>query len=180
MPKHNLIVYKNKWIIERIYEVSDELRSRVTDQTLFEERCINRVGGYLDINSSNVRNRRYIERMIREVASSILGRNKNEAAELFTDLGTKDEESDEEIEYEPIDVLANVESEVIKKETITLLAQDDRRRTSVLEAWALGNTNDSQISRTLARTFGGNFDSQRKFVQRFQKECREQLLSAAI
>ena len=176
--KNNLIVYENGWIIQRIYEVSDRIRDKLTDQTLFEERCIKRITDYLLICETNKRNKRYIERLINEVASAVIERNRNEYAELFSELSTESEE-DKEMEYEPIDVLADVESEVIKRETVTLLAENDCRRLTVLEGWAIGNTNDNQISRALARTYGGNPESHRKFIQRFRLRCREQM-SAAI
>src|SRR5690625_4541972 len=175
--KNNLIVYENRWIIEEIYSVTDRIRNKVTDTTLFEERVINRISEYLHKKEANKKNSRYIIRMINEVARSVVNRNKNEHAQTFSELTTVDCDG-ESIEFEPIDVLANVESDVIAKEMAALLAQDDRRKT-VVEAWTDGNTNTKSISRTLARTFGGNVESHRKFVQRFRNECHA-LLDVAI
>src|SRR5690625_1716845 len=175
--KKALEVYRNKWVIERIYVVSDRIRDKVTDQTLFEERCINRIGEYLVKSNDNINNKKYIERMINEVAKSVVDRNKNEMAEYFSSLKKEDEEG-EELEYEPTDFLADVESEVIEKDMVALLAEDDHRKLKVLEGWRIGNTNDKQISRTLAGTFGGKSDSHRKFIQRFRKSCREKLKTA--
>lgn len=153
--------------------VSDNIRHKLVDQTLFEERCIKRVAEYISKCDSNINNRKYIERLINQVASVVIARNKREYAELFSDMATEDSEGDE-MEYEPVDVLADVESDVIAKEMTALLAQDGRRKT-IVEAWLLGNTNGRHISRTLARTLGGNEESHRKFIQRFEKECQQRL-----
>src|SRR5690554_266790 len=175
--KNILIVYKNEWILNAVYETSDRIRGKVTDQTLFEERAIKRVGEYLLQNKENRRNKRYIIRIINEVAKSVVERNKNEQYTLLTELIYTNEDG-EEVEFEPVDVLADVESEVLKKETIDLLAKGDRRKLKVLESWAVGNKNDKQISRTLASTFGGNPESHRKYIQRFRKDCHNILATA--
>lgn len=176
MVKNSLIVYEVAWVIRRIYEVSDKIRTSLVDQTLFEERCIERVGEYLNKDKDNKQHRRYIERMIKEVASSVSTRNKNEHAELFISLSTGNDE-EEEIEFEPVDVLTDVESEIMKQETIALLTQDDRSK-KVLEAWSIGNTNNTEISRMLTHTMGGKTETHRKFIQRFEKECRDKLATA--
>lgn len=176
----NLIVYESSWVIDRIYEVSDSIRERLTDQTLFEERCITRVGSYLKGDPTRINHKRYIERLIGEVASSVMERNRNEHAELFSTLTAEqgDQEDGDEIEFEPEDVLANVESEVIQKETIELLAENDRRKKKILESWSLGNANGSQISRSLARSLGGDETAHRRYIQRFRNACRDTLSQA--
>lgn len=176
--KNNLIVYENDWILERIYEVSDRIRDKLVDQTLFEERCIKRVSGYLSICETNKRNRRYIERLINEVASAVIERNRNEHTSLFSALIITEGDEGEEVEFEPQDVLANVEEEVLAKETATLLAQDDCRDKMILRYWLIGNTNSAYISRSLARTFGGNDKSHRVYVHRFRESCRKHLETA--
>jgi len=175
--KRSLEVYKNKWLIDRIYFTSDKIRGKVVDQTLFEERCINRVGEYLLKDVNNIKNFNYIMRMINEVACSVINRNKNEHAEYFSSL-TKYDDGGGEIEFEPDDDLTDVESEVIEKDMVALLAQNDHKKLKVLEGWQIGNTNDKQISRTLARTFGGKSESHRKFIQRFRDSCRNKLNTA--
>lgn len=175
--KRSLEVYKNKWLIDRIYFTSDKIRGKVVDQTLFEERCINRVGEYLLKDVNNIKNFNYIMRMINEVACSVINRNKNEHAEYFSSL-KKDDDEGGEIEFEPEDDLTDVESEVIEKDMVALLAQNDHKKLKVLEGWQVGNTNDKQISRTLARTFGGKSESHRKFIQRFRDSCRNKLNTA--
>lgn len=179
MTENILIVYKNDWIIKRVYEVSDRIRFKVVDQTKFEDRCIKRLANYLSADESNKHNRMYIERLIQEVAAAELKRNKKEYAELFSDFATENNEGDSEIDFDPIDVLADVESEVVAKEMVDLLAQDDLRNKMILEYWLLENTNTALISRSLARAFGGNDKSHRVHVYRFRESCRNQL-SAAV
>lgn len=175
------IVYQNKWLIDRIYQVSDKIRSKVTYQIDFESRCIKRVAEYLALSDSNIKNRQYIEKMINEVASSVIKRNKNEHYSCFNELSYQDEDNSE-IEFDPEDVLADVEAELINKETINLLAEGDRQKKVILEAWSLGNTNNSLISRTLADVLGGKPESYRKSINRFKKSCADRItyLSAAI
>ena len=176
--KDSLIVYENEWLLERVYQVSDSIRNVLTDQTLFESRCIKRLGEYLNKDKRNIKNRMYLERIINEVAKTSIKRNKNENYQTFSELLAEDSEG-KTVEFDPIDVLADVESEVIKKETATMLAQGDCRKKKIVELWIIGNTNNAYISRTLARSFGGNEESHRKYIQRFQQSGRE-FLEAAI
>lgn len=174
---NSLIVYENDWIIRRIYEVADGLRTVIVDQTKFEERCINKVARYLNGDESRTSHRNYIERLIQQEASDYRRRGKKEDAELFTTLATFGDDG-EEMEFEPEDVLADVEGEVLARETADLLAQDDRRKELIVGSWKLGIDNSSEISRLLAQSIGGNPESHRKFIQRFRNDCREALAEA--
>src|SRR5690625_4687094 len=174
---NSFIVYQVSWIIERIYEVSDQLRTSVKDQTHFEERCINRISRYIKGDPRREKHRRYIEGMIQREASDFLSWCQKEDASIFTELVIEDD-GEQEIEFEPLDVLANVESEVIRNETVTLLAEGDCMKSMILQSWADGNDNIASISRSLARSFGGNVESNRKAVNRFRTTCRKQLSTA--
>lgn len=173
MDHHQLAVYSNSWIINYIYSVSDKIRNKVIDQTRFEERCIKKVARYLSAGDTNISNKRFIASMIRKEAHDYVSWCKKEAYELLADLTFEDEDGNV-TEYEPPDMLGNVEAEVIAREMTVLLGKDGRRKL-ILEAWSYGNTNDLLISVALGRTLGGNKESHRKFIQRFRKECREQL-----
>src|SRR5699024_2727909 len=93
--ENSLIVYQNKWIIEKVYRVSDRLSRKVTDTTMFEDRSIKRVGEYLRQNVDNVHNKQYIIKLINEVASAAIARNSNEEAQRFSELTYESEEGDE-------------------------------------------------------------------------------------
>ena len=170
--KSSLVVYENNRILEKIYEVSDSIRDKLVDQTLFEERSIKRVGEYLLKDEKNIHNKRYINRIIYEVAKSVLERNKKEYSQLFVEFKTENEDGDE-VEFDPKDVLADVESEIIAKEMTALLAQGDHRKKVILGSWMDGNDNNSEISRLLAQSVGGNTESHRKYIQRFRNDCYE-------
>ena len=171
------IIYETKWLLNRVIQVSDNIRHKIVDQTKFEARCFRRLAEYLSKDPNNVNNKLYIERMIMQVAStSITDKFKKEYAELIID-------GNEETSYEIEDVLANVENIVIGndavKEKVALLAQGDYRKETVLNAWINGNTNDSEISRALACAIGGNESGHRSFVKRFRTHCRQQLNESA-
>ena len=171
------IIYETKWLLNRVIQVSDNIRHKIVDQTKFEARCFRRLAEYLSKDPNNIKNKLYIERIIMQVAStSITDKFKKEYAELIID-------GNEETSYEIEDVLANVENIVIGndevKEKVALLAQGDYRKETVLNAWINGNTNDSEISRALACAIGGNESGHRSFVKRFRTYCRQQLNESA-
>lgn len=170
-----IICYKHKWIVDQIYEESERLHTKLTDPTKFEDRCIKQVATYLKKNKNNFKHRRYISKIIKKEAKSVLDLFSREMYQTFSEMAVTDDNG-EEIAFEPIDVLANVESEVMAKEIAALLGQDGRRKV-ILEAWSIGNTNGKSISRTLARTIGGNVETHRKFIQRFESECQKRLKS---
>ena len=167
------VIYETKWLLNRVIQVTDNIRHKIVEQTKFEARCFRRLAEYLSKDPNNIKNKLYIERMIMQVAStSITDKFKKECAELIID-------GNEETTYEIEDVLANVENIVIGnhavKEKVALLAQGDYRKGTVLNAWINGNTNDSEISRALACAIGGNESGHRSFVKRFRTHCRQQL-----
>ena len=171
------LVYESNWILEMIYKESDRLRNKITDTTIFEDRVVKDVGQYLLKDKEHIKNKRHIVHLIKRKVWEAENKFKKEHYTVFTSLENEHDE-DGMIEYDPEDVLADIESTVIKKETIELLAENDRRKKKVLESWSLGNTNVSQISRSLARSLGGNEAAHYKFIQRFQSTCRDQLSRA--
>jgi|SRR5699024_6098210 len=171
------LVYEVSWLIDRIYRESDKLLDKITDTTRFEDRCIKDIGEYLSLDEGNVRNKDHLVWLIKRKVKEATDNYKKEDNEYFSDVVSM-EAFDEEVEFEPQDVLANVEEEVMAKETAALLAQDDCRDKAILNYWLIGNTNSAHISRSLARTFGGNDKSHRVYVHRFRESCRNQLETA--
>lgn len=166
-------------VVEIVQNVSESIWHRLPDVTVFEHFCYVEIGKAIAHgNISSIEG--FAGYIARRAAARHLKRTGYESPKMFSEMASENREDEEEVEYEPIDVLADVESEVINKETVTLLAEGDCRRKKVLEGWALGNTNDSQISRSLARSFGGNADSHRKFVQRFRTSCQDKLRATAV
>ncbi|WP_065643760.1 hypothetical protein [Bacillus paralicheniformis] len=139
----------------------------IRDMTSFEQRCYEKIGKALEIFSDNGRDKRaLIQRIIKKERAHFL---KNHS--LRNDIAIEEGDT----VWEPIDVLADVEGEVLLKEKIALLAQDDPRKKTILEIWNRGCTNDSEISSLLAERFGGNPESHRKFIRRFRLHCQDQL-----
>src|SRR5690625_1477740 len=171
------VVYEMEWLIERIYWESDKLLSYVSNTERFESRCINGLAEYLTAGEGNYKNKKQLIRIINRYVKEAKEKYRKEEAELFTTL-LKHDEDGEGLEFEPTDVLADVEAEIITKETAALLAQGDRRKKLVIGSWKLGKGNNSEISRLLAQSVGGNSESHRKFIQRFRTECREMLADA--
>lgn len=69
---------------------------------------------------------------------------------------------------------SNVEDDISFKERVTLLAQGNPKKQTVLLQWSKG-AEDKAISELLAQLYGGKAESHRKFVQRFKTECRARL-----
>lgn len=180
MIEYELNSFKEKWVIDTVQRAIGTIAHQITDTARVERRVMTRVGRYLSLEDGNKNNRRHMRRLIYREINDALNRNRREYTEYLADLTSNNEEG-QAIEYEPQDDLAIVGSEQLEiKETITLLAKDDRRRKMILTEWMSGNTNDSNISSILADALGGQARSHRIFVQRFRIECRAALTAQAI
>jgi hypothetical protein len=177
MLENQLVCYQNAWIINEVYKYSTKISNAITNTAIVENRILQKVGKYINEDVSRLENRRYILRMIQKEVYDALKRNRKEHAIHFADISYEDD-SGELIEYDPADSLAIVDTELLTKETVALLAKNDGRRNMILNAWANGNTNDTEISDTLASVLGGQSRSHCKFIQRFRTECRSALTAA--
>ena len=171
-------IHKEGWLVNYINDMSDRYRNIITNTARMEELAFNRVSRYVDGDKEKLKHRRVLIRLVNEVRKQHETEYKTEHYMLFNELESNEDEEGQVIEFEPLDVLANVESEVIRNETIALLAEGDRIKSMVLQSWSDGNDNNASISRTLASTFGGNAESHRRAVNRFRTECRKQLTTA--
>src|SRR5699024_5810501 len=167
-------VYEIDWLIERVYKEYVKLIGKIADTSRFEERCIKDLAQYLGSGEENKKHRRHLIRMINRHVGQAREIYKTNERVQYSVLGRKEAEKEYiAMEFEPIDVLANVESELIAKEMTALLAQDDHRKKIILGNWITGNDNVSDIARLLAQTIGGSVETHRKYIHRFQKECRK-------
>ena len=169
--------YKHEWILHEARFAISRNESMVTNTDKLENNIMNRVGKYLSEDKLRIKNRRYIRRLIYQEIKMALLRFRKEESVHFSAIQFENLDG-ETVEYEPASTLASVESGIELKETIELLAQNDRRRELILNAWANGYTDDREISGTLASTLGGKSESHRKFIQRFKIDCREKLATA--
>ena len=171
-------VYTDRWLVDEVAEAVDKVRSKITDTSILEERIYNRLGSYINKEKAKLGHRRYLMKLIYEEVSQAKVRQKKEFYEHFSEFDAVNTSDGSTTEFEPEDVLADVEGEVIAKEMTALLAQDDQRKLVILGSWTIGNDNNTEISRLLAQSVGGKIESHRKFIQRFRNECREKLATA--
>ncbi|MBO0602742.1 hypothetical protein I2483_13825 [Sporosarcina sp. E16_3] len=180
MIEYEVHSYSEKWVVDTVQRAVETIAHQLTDTAKVERRTLIKVGRYLAMDEGNKRNRGHIGRLIFREVNDALKRNRREHAEHLADLTSSDEEG-QAIEYEPQDVLANVNSRNLEiKETINLLAKEDRRKEFVLNAWADGYTDDTEISHILADVFTGQATGHLSFIKRFRKTCRTVLTAQAI
>jgi len=180
MRVYEIHSYQNDWVMESIYRTVSTISHKVTNTGNVERRAFLRVGKYLALNENNKNHKRYILKLIHREVNDALKRNRREYAEHIADLSTIDDEG-QAIEYDPEDVLANVASAELEiKETINLLAQNDRRKEMILNAWADGYTDDTEISHFLAEVLTGQPSGHLSYIKRFRKTCRTELSAQAI
>lgn len=168
------IIYKNDVVVNMVREAVDKAGRKITNTERLEEMIYRRISRYIKGCEKKARHYSIIRKFIYETISDYEKRYRIENSVPFSDLESNNEDNEEkEIEFEPVDVLANVESEFIAKEMTALLAQDDHRKKIILGNWITGNDNVSDIARLLAQTIGGSVETHRKYIHRFQKECRK-------
>lgn len=171
-------VYDFPWLADYIFRECE--KTNVVRLEKLEARVIREVSDYITKFPERIANRTLMRSRVRRHVAGYRADYSQSSETLFSAMSTAKDDEGKEAEYEPVDVLANVESEVVAKRTIDLLAQADRRKLVILNEWANGNTIDSDISLALAREIGGNPESHRKAIQRFRIECRNALECAAI
>ena len=170
------IAMSHKEVVDLVQRASDKIWHSLPDVTSFEHTCYTNIGRELlkgEVKSLNSMAKYYISRAM----ARHLKRTKYVRPDTFSEIANEIND-EEEMTFEPTDVLANVEDEVLTKEMTALLAQDDQRKLVILGSWTIGNDNNTEISRLLAQSVGGKIESHRKFIQRFRNECREKLATA--
>lgn len=169
------IVYENKRALSYLRKRVEDVSSAITNTEKLEASIFAQLTDYLATGSSNFRRIKYL--VDREIKRA-LNQYRTEKVVLISTLSSSDDFG-ESSEFDPQDVLANVEDAVVQKsslhEKIAGLASDDREFFT-LKAWSNGS-NDAEISRSLADHFGGNSNSHRRFIQRFREKCQRKLVA---
>lgn len=171
------IVYEIPWILNTVTKKVSSVSHMITRTDKLEALIYKDISQYLTEYPEYKNNVRRINFLIDRKIGLAKKKYRIEEARHFNYYSPKDDNIEKE-EYEPPDTLASVESGLEIKETIDLLAKDDRKKRFVLSEWANGNFNDSEISGMLAHTFGGNAASHRIFIQRFRTFCQRELATA--
>lgn len=168
------IIYRDKSVLRYVHDKVEEVSHLITNIEALESSIYSQLVKYYKTTST--RSIKRIKFLIdREIA---LARKRYgiQDVTMFSDLSVINDFG-ESLEFEPADLLAQGSETVLEnislKEKIACLAADDRELVT-LNAWAYGY-NDSQVSETLARHFGGKSESHRKFVQRFKVKCQRKL-----
>lgn len=165
--------------LPRIYSTSDYIWHSVTDQTKFEESCISGI-------ESSIKRFEYgrgnfsamVNWMIVRYSHQYCGRFKKKRrgySHESIEEPTKTDRTGNIVSLEVTDDLAIVDDELIVTEKVALLAEDDSRKLAILTAWTNGEFNDSETASFLAKRYGGNSESHRKFINRFRITCRKTL-----
>lgn len=178
MKKENLIniAEANSYpdVVKIVREKSREIEGQVIDVTSFEYDCYVDIGRNLLAKESHESVRGLAIYHTRRKAAKHLRRSKVTRPYYLEDLTYINGEGSE-IDFEVPDVLANVEEMVLydeeEKELITLLAKGDHRKELIITELLQGQTNDSELSDTLASVLGGKSDSHRRAITRFKKDC---------
>ena len=172
--KYMALAVEIREVVRLVESASSAIAHKVKDVTSFEHTCYVSIGKEMarrKVTSIKAMAIHYIKRAeARHVKRSMFRH-----GDYLEDLGMTDSDG-QLIMYEPRDDLAIVDTATLEiKETINLLAKADRRKQVILSEWANGNTNDSDISNTLARILGGQARSHCRYIQRFRIECRAAL-----
>lgn len=172
------IVYKHNDALNYLRDCVEQVTHLVTDTEKLEERIFKQLASYLKTGKKSFARIRHIVnreihlalRQFRKERTIILSAVRVTTFYIMNDFG-------ESYEFEPQDVLANVEDAVIEKssikEKIAGLASDDRERFT-LNAWIDG-VDDTTIAKALASRYGGKTEGHRTFIKRFRAKCQRKL-----
>lgn len=169
-------IYQHSEVLNYIRWKVETVRHIFTNTDILERRILNRLKVFYE--SGNKPSFYTAKKRIDFVVGGSLEKQTNDRSVTFSRLSVLNDLG-ELVEFDPLDVLADVEKTVVSavyiKEEIARLAAGDFEAFT-LNAWANG-FNDSEISRTLAGRNGGKPESYRKAIQRFKARCQRQVAS---
>lgn len=175
--RDSLLLYF-KPIIQRM---SDEIWYLLRDETAFEQACYRKIlNATTKFDPKAGRSfRNYVLHKLNGVRNKYLTTTKYLAKAKRYDQNVVSIEAlasrDDGTPHEVVDGLAVIDDGIIVNEKIALLAEDDSRKLAILNAWSNGEYNDSETASFLAKRYGGNSESHRKFINRFRVTCQKAL-----
>jgi hypothetical protein len=167
-----------KYFIPIVQRMSSQIWYMLLDESSFEQECYRKIARaatkYDPTRGRTFRN--YIYYKIHGIRSTHLKRRSKSRTNLTSieALASRDDEGNDK-PYEVLDNLAVVDDALLVNEKIALLAEDDSRKLAILNAWSNGEYNDSDTASFLAKRYGGNSESHRKFINRFRTTCQKAL-----
>ena len=170
--EHLEIIYLDNSVMSFIRGKVDEVSHLLANTARLENRIFKRLNRYYKHQEQSKRSIKRIKQIVHEEISDAFKRQRVERAIRFDEIEITNGFG-EPIEYEPKDVLADVEGAAINNslaKKIIGLASDDRERFT-LNAWQNGY-NDLEIAKELALLYGGKIEGHRSFIKRFKADCR--------
>lgn len=167
-----------RWYIGLVNKMSLSIWFKVNNECNFEAKCLNEIDGLLKaFDPTYGRFENLARRNIMKIARDYTKNRSTKVAKntSLDDLSESISGVAKREHLEPIDVLANIESNFETKEIAALLAQGDQRKIVILNAWIDGLNDDSKLARLLAQQFGGKTESHRQAIKRFRSECKTTL-----
>lgn len=156
-----------------IYTLSERNRNRIRSQESFENDCFVRIA-YIYDNQMH-KGWRNIDGLIRRSIYRLLlqqiDRERKWRRGYTIEEGTENSEDVDLIERIPDDG-ASVDSDLMAKEKIARLAADDLRKVAILNDWASGYTNDSELAARMSAELGGSRETHRTYIRRFRDRCK--------
>lgn len=123
-----------------VLKESSKIAHLIPDFTSFEQECYQEIGRAIERHRNNGRDKKALIRFaISEVKRRVLKNRKLRSDSYFEQC------AEGETVWEPEDVSANVVGEVLLKEKIALLAQDDPRKKTILAIWSRACTKTNML-----------------------------------
>ncbi|MHA7962827.1 hypothetical protein ACX93W_01695 [Paenibacillus sp. CAU 1782] len=168
--------------LPQIYRMSEYIWHSVSNETHFEQSCLVGIKDAIARfdptrgNFSAQVNWRFRQALWRSTERLKKRRRGYQIDSLDEQVKSEEEKTSK---YEVIDDLAIVDDNYLVMERIALLAEGDPRKLAILTAWTNGETNDSETASFLAKRYGGNSESHRKFILRFRTNCQKTLTTSS-
>jgi hypothetical protein len=166
------------YFIPIVQRMSSQVWYMFLDESSFEHECYRKITRaatkYDPTRGRTFRN--FVLHKLQGVRSTHLKRRSKSRTNLTSieALASRDDEGND-TPYDVIDNLAVIDDGLLVNEKIALLAEDDSRKLAILNAWSNGEYNDSDTASFLAKRYGGNSESHRKFINRFRTTCQKAL-----
>lgn len=158
----------------RIHEMSNKYWHSIQSEERFEASCFSRIE--CAVRKFDPQKGDFYGLVLRKL-NELLAQHRKRYSQrkCVLSLSNTLNDSDLDIESTLVDDLAVIDSQLIVKEEIALLAEGNLKRRFILKQWTYGENNDTNIARLLAQYCEGEVSTHIKYVQRFRARCRKAL-----
>lgn len=182
-----------RYFIPKIDEIADEIWYMLKDESAFRYACYKQIEyavGYYNPEKANFETvmMRTIYRTKYKYLNDQYRSDDRENVLMIESMTASDRDGEPRPFEPPAEVapgeLLDVEKEVIKQEEQEELIKkiasvgrgDAEKKLTVAKCWLEG-LNDTETAEELGARFGGTFEANRKYIQRFKSRCRHALLA---